>query len=203
MHTRILLIAAAALAVGAPAGAKNPARGWFVGLDAGTAQLDGEVIYDGLDTFEFDENSAQVAVHAGYRFSRFLSLGLSFTDFGDFSVTYPDLRLDAQARGVALNFVARIPLNERLGLQATVSVLGRDLEITSREPGEAPLENTTRGLSPRLGLGLGYRISDHLDVRVDFATTPGIGHVFMGMGRPTLHFDGDLDSLTAGVRYKF
>jgi opacity protein-like surface antigen len=196
-------LAAAILAVCAPASAKNPARGWFLGLDVGTSQLDGEVEYAGIDTLGFDDNATNVTVHGGYRFSRFLSLGVSYADFGDFSVNESGFRLDASVQGVAVNFVARIPLGERFGLQATVSALGRDLDISASAPGEAPFAQGTRGLVTRLGLGLGYTVSDHVDVRIDFASTRDVGHVFMGMGVPVLHFDGNLNSLTAGVRYKF
>jgi opacity protein-like surface antigen len=203
MRLTLFALTAAILVACGPAAAKNPARGWFLGLDAGTSQLDGEVEYAGIDTLDFDDNATNVTVHAGYRFSRFLSLGVSYTDFGDFSVSEPGLRLDASVRGVAMNFVARIPLGERIGLQATVSALGRDLDISARAPGEAPFAQGTRGLVTRLGLGLGYKVSDHVDVSVDFATTRDVGHVFMGMGVPVLHFNGNLHSLTAGLRYKF
>ena len=202
MRYKSLAVILLALAVG-PAWAKNPARGWFVGADAGISQLDGHVEYDGRGDYELDDNAAHVGVHAGYRFSRFLSLGVSYADYGDFATRAPDLRLDAEVHGVAVNFVARIPLGERFGLLGNVTVLGRDLEITATEPGQEPFSLTTRGLVTRLGLGLGYKISDHVDARVDAAYTGGVGHVFMGMGIPTLHFNGDLLSFTAGLRYKF
>jgi hypothetical protein len=202
MRHKFLAVIMVALVV-CPAWAKNPARGWFVGADAGISQLDGDMAYDGRGTYELDDNAAHVNLHAGYRFSRFLSLGASYTDFGNFSARAPDLRLDAEVHGVAVNFVARIPLGERFGLLGNVTALVRDLKIVATEPGQEPFSQTTRGLVTRMGVGLGYKISDHLDVRVDVAHTGDVGHVFMGMGTPTLDFNGDLLSFTTGIRYKF
>ena len=102
-----------------------------------------------------------------------------------------------------VNFTGRIPFNERFGLLATVSAQYRKLDITARAPGETPFAQHNRGLVTRVALGLGYQISDHLDARVDYAYTDDIGYVFMMMGTPAVHFDGDLTSLTAGLRYKF
>lgn len=197
-----MLAVALAMALSTGAQAKNPARGWYVGIDAGTAEMDGSVTAGAVDQFEFDETSPTVTAHAGYRFNRFLQLGAFYSDLGSFSVTRPSYRATADLRAVGVMFNLRIPLGEKFGLHSNISAMNRRLDVSLTEPGEQTVSDYHGGIVARLGIGLGYQMSPQLDFRLDFSRTSGIGDTFYVLG-PPLDFDANLRTLTAGLRYKF
>ena len=81
---RSMLLAAVTVACCSVAQAQNPARGWYVGFDAGMSRLDGELDdRDNQVTLPFDDDSATFAAHAGYRFNRVLQLGVFYADYGN------------------------------------------------------------------------------------------------------------------------
>ena len=71
MRCKLLALASAALALCAPVSAKNPARGWFLGADVGTSNLDGNVEYFGEAPVDFDETSTLVDAQLGYVLNSF------------------------------------------------------------------------------------------------------------------------------------
>jgi OOP family OmpA-OmpF porin len=202
MRSRSLFLALAA-ATCSTALADVPARGWFVGVDVGNTQLDGEMYYAGGDPFSFNENSTSFTLHGGYRFSRAVSLGIGYSDFGDFSANGSGARLEAAFKGYTVNFVVRLPLNERLGLLGTVAAMVREMDLTATQAGQAPLSETGTLVTGRLGIGLSYQLNDDLDLRLDVAQTRDVGESYDGPETPSFDFTGDLTSVTAGIRYKF
>jgi hypothetical protein len=214
MVWKMLTLAVAGLSLCSTAAGKNPARGFFVGVDAGQAQLDGEVTFDpfydvAVGDESLDDTAATVTLHAGYRFSRFLSLGVVYSHFDDFSGRVPTLcpgstcaatDIDMGLQWAGANFVARVPIGQRLALLGTASALFHDLKLIVREPGEAPSTYDDGGLIAKVGIGLGYKIDEHLDLSVDVGYADNIGNAFMSfLG----NVSGTVTTFTAGLRYKF
>jgi opacity protein-like surface antigen len=135
---RSMLLAAVTVACCSVAQAQNPARGWYVGFDAGMSRLDGELDdRDNQATLPFDDDSATLAAHAGYRFNRFLQLGVFYADYGNFSGRDSGYALDVDLRGVGLEFTLRIPVGEKFGVLGEVFAMNRRLDISAVAPGSS------------------------------------------------------------------
>jgi opacity protein-like surface antigen len=202
MRTTIVA-AAMAIALSTVVEARNPARGWYVGLEAGQAEMDGSVTYDFENQFDFDETSPTITVHAGYRFNRFLQLGAFYSDFGSFSTTQAGYQASADLRAAGVIFNLHIPVGEKFGLHGNVSAMNRRLDFSLTEAGQQPLSDYHGGIVTRLGVGLGYQLTPKFDLRYDFGHTRDIGDTLTLFTLVSLDFKANLSTHTLGLRYKF
>jgi opacity protein-like surface antigen len=194
-----ILLVPSALAQERP---RNPARGWYVGAEAGVSQVDGDFSYEG-DVIPFEEEDRALAFHAGYRFNRVVSLGAYIADYGSFSATRQGYAADANVDAFGLQFVGRVPLGEKFGLMGIAMLFCHDMDFTARVPDGSVLEDDGGGINVRFGLGLNYQLNPHLDLRLEILRTDGLSHGFMTLDLGPLDFDGNLNSVTLGMRYKF
>jgi opacity protein-like surface antigen len=202
---RLHLLAAAALLAAAPlASAKNPARGWYVGLDVGSSELSGQIVDNDEDAeISLNDNARTFTAHAGYRFNRFLQLGAFYSDFGTYSVGESGYQLDADLRGVGIQFTGRVPLGEKFGLIGYVAAMHRRLDLTMEAPGGEPESDFHGGIHPRVGFGVNYLFSPQWDIRLEYAHSSSVGAEFPYLNFPDrFDLDADLDSFTLGFRYK-
>jgi opacity protein-like surface antigen len=202
---RSMILAALAVAWCSVAGAQNPARGWYLGLDAGTSQLDGE-LEDRVNevAIPFNEDSNTFAVHAGYRFNRFLQLGLFYANLGSYSESDSGYSLDADLRGIGLQFTGRIPVGEKFGLLAHATLMNRRLDVSARAPGEETMSEYHGGLVNRWGLGMNYQFNHQWDLRLEHSHSSDVGETwYLSLLGAELDLRANLRTTTLGFRYKF
>lgn len=202
---RSMILAALAVAWCSVAEAQNPARGWYVGLDVGTSQLDGELRdRDNEVTVPFNDDSNTFAAHAGYRFNRFLQLGVFYADLGKYSESDSGYALDADLRGIGLQFTGRIPVTEKFGVLAHVTAMNRRLDVSARVPGEDSVSEYHGGIVSRWGLGVNYQFNHEWDLRLEHSHTSDVGESgFLGLLGIELDLKANLRTTILGVRYKF
>lgn len=205
MRMTILALAAAlALCPIVEAKPKNPARGWYVGLDAGTSQLDGDMRDRDNDTsVTFNDDSNAFAAHAGYRFNRFLQLGVFYADLGRYSESDSGYALDADLRAIGIQFTGRIPIGEKFGLLAHVIAMNRRLDISARAPGADGVSEYHGGIVGRWGLGVNYQFNPQWDLRLEHSHSSDVGGSDYIVFPYPLDLKANLRSTTLGVRYKF
>jgi opacity protein-like surface antigen len=202
---RSMMLAALAVAWCSAAEAQNPARGWYVGLDAGMSQLDGDLVdRDNEVTVPFNDDSNTFAAHAGYRFNRFLQLGLFYADLGKYSESDSGYTLDADLRGIGLQFTGRIPVGEKFGLLAHVTAMNRRLDVSARVPGEDPVSEYHGGLVTRWGLGMNYQFNHQWDLRLEHSHSSDVGDTwYLSLLGAEIDLKANLRTTTLGFRYKF
>ena len=205
MRTTIFALATAlALCPIVEAKPKNPARGWYLGLDAGASQLDGDVLDRETGThIDFNDDSNSFSAYAGYRFNRFLQLGLFYADLGKYSESDSGYTLDADLRAIGIQFTGRIPIGEKFGLLAQVVAMNRRLDVSARTPGGEIVSDYHGGIVGRWGLGVNYQFNPQWDLRLEHAHSRDVGDSFY-LAFPTYRIDlkANLRSTTLGVRYK-
>jgi opacity protein-like surface antigen len=200
---RLTLLTTIAIALCPVAQAQNPARGWYVGLDAGMSQLDGDL--EDLDndvTVAFNDDSSTFAAHAGYRFNRFLQLGVFYSDLGKYSESRSGYALDVDLRGIGVQFTGRIPISEKVGILAHVIAMNRRLDVSARGPGQVPQSDYHGGIVHRWGLGVNYQFNPQWDLRLEHSHSSDIGGTLWSVGLD-LDLKANLRTTALGLRYKF
>jgi hypothetical protein len=181
---------------------RNPARGWYVGAEAGISQIDGEIRHE-EEVVPFNDESRAVSLHAGYRFNRILSLGAYVADYGKFSTRRQGYAAEAEVDAFGVQFAGRVPIGEKLGLMGIVMLFFHDMDFTARVPGGTLLEDNGGGLNTRFGLGLSYQLNPHTEIRLEALRTASLSEGFMTFDFGPLDFEGRLNSVTLGMHYKF
>lgn len=135
---------------------------------------------------------------AGQMFNRYLGAELAYYHLGEASITVdvPGLQLtqDVSIDGVALSAVGRLPLGPfELGARAGIAAARSTREDTENGIPQASKFEKTRA-EPFYGIGLGFRVTDRLSIRVDW-----------DRARARTEFDEkfEVDLFSAGVGYRF
>lgn len=196
------ILAVVVFAVAPAAMAQNPARGWYVGADAGIAELEGDIEYLD-DEIDFKDQSRVITLHAGYRFNRVVSLGMFASDYGSYSESRDGYSSDSNVSAFGVQFTGRVPVGEKVGILGTVMAFFHDVDFTTRVPDGTVYKADGGGLNTRFGLGANYQFNPNVDLRLELQQTRGVNHGFMTFDVGQLRFDGKLTSLTLGLRYKF
>ncbi len=203
--TIVALATALALCPVVEARPKNPVRGWYVGLDAGSSQLDGDILDRDTDArVPFNDDSNSFTAHAGYRFSRFLQLGLFYADLGKFSESESGYTLDADLRAIGLQFTGRIPIGEKFGVLAQAAIMNRRLNVSARAANGDSESDYHGGLVGRWGLGVSYQFNPEWDIRLEHSHSSDVGDSFyIGFPYYAIDLKANLRTTTLGFRYKF
>lgn len=141
-------------------------------------------------------------VYGGYQINPHVSVEAGYFDLGEFqfnNITTPDglLKTNMQVRGVNLDVVGYLPFNEKLSAFARLGVNYALTQDTFTGSGAAvPLGGklSDRDTFPKAGLGLQYKFTDSLALRVE-AERYRIGNAL------TDH--NNIDLYSVGVVYKF
>lgn len=202
---RSIVIAALAVAWCSVAAAQNPARGWYVGLDAGKSELYGDLfLVDDEVLVPFTDDSHTLAAHVGYRFNRFLQLGMFYADLGEYSERPPGYTLDAHMRGVGIQFTGRIPIGEKFGILAHMTAMNRRLEVTAVSPNQERDNEYHGGVVGRWGLGVNYQFNHNWDLRLEHSHSSDVGDsLYIGYIGAVIDLKANLRTTTLGLRYKF
>lgn len=172
---------------------------------AGAAVLDGES--------SFDDEGTPFSFVAGYRFNRYLAVEAGYLDLGEAKyhsegfvdppgpIAFMDasLDLDISAEGPTLGVVAFAPISDRFDLHARGGVFFADVGFDMRATAGTATESDDFSASSEdfyLGAGAAYHFTDHLAVTLDFIS-------FMDVGDEEETGEGTVNSLTAGLTYRF
>lgn len=201
--------------------------GWYFGLSGGKAEADldqaelddivldsffsvGFPVITGRSTLE-DSDTAWSAI-AGYRFSPFIALEASYTDFGTAeyrssgTVNPPgpttsapaSYSVDFAVNGFTIAAVGAIPLGEMFDVHARAGMLFSDMEISQTATiGTASASETYTADSRDLlyGLGVGLRLKERWSFSLDWQQ-------FKDVGDEDETGESDLDTLSLGVVFR-
>lgn len=201
MKTPALLLTGALLwaAAGASHAQSAAERRFFAGIDVGQARINRDVPANsfGVGT---DRDSTSWKLSFGYEFSPRFALEAAYTDFGDYDaselVALPagaslstaaaaaapgDFR--TSAKGMELAAVFSQPVGEAFYVSASVGLQRREFKTVfdPTMPNQPGLRIKDGDVGIRLGAGFGFRITEALDIGVNWAHTQ--------------HLKGDIDYL--------
>lgn len=184
---------------------------WYLGANLGQSQAEidnGRITQDllsgGFTTTEInaDEKDSAYKIFAGYQFNSMLSVEAGYFDLGTFDFTartdpLGTLSGNIKLRGVNLDLVGLLPLNEEFSLFARAGVhytLAKDnfagtglVNITNSNPSK-------REANLKLGLGIQYAINEAWAIRLEDERY----HVNDGVSNR-----GDVDLISIGAIYRF
>jgi opacity protein-like surface antigen len=196
-----------ALVAASRAGAEEPGdnlwRGVYVGIDAGrashdidTSGIDSQLApsFFGASSTHVDRADTMVGAYIGVRPAERIALELGYIDFGRAAVTATTTSPTASVRGSRSATGASLDLLLLVPTEGTWLVYGRfgavrwdsTLELSG---GGVQLRRASNGTDFKLGIGWQYEYASNLGLRLDFQ-----------------HFaleDGDINSATAGLIFKF
>jgi opacity protein-like surface antigen len=203
--TRSLLPGALLCSIAGTAAAQSADRDFYLSADLGQAEVDRR--WPQVE----DRNDDDFAwkLRFGYRFSRHVSLEAAFTNFGEyhglfyFSV-FPGAigsgDYTTSAKSIDLSVVGSWPLGRVVYLKAAVGLTNREYKTVYAPvfAGAPSARGTDGDLGIQYGAGLGFTLSESLDVSLDWATT---GNLEGDIGFPQNDLDPSL--LSVGLRFKF
>ena len=206
--------------------AADQQAGFYVGIRGGqaTADIDQDeldLIVD--DAFFFagapvvagesslEDSDTTWAFFAGFHLNEYLALEASYTNLGtseyraegliDVGPGFAEasMGIDFEARGVATNLIARVPLGESFDLHGTVGLFFSETEITLR--GSSSGFRMTERVSGKdqdlfYGVGLGWRVSESMSLSVDY-------HLYKDVGSEDDTGETDITALTLGAAFHF
>ena len=212
LRTAVALgIAALAALAASHAQAQLTDSGWYTGGNLGTtrATIDDARIQSGLlaggyatTSIVDDERSAGFKLYGGYRMNRYFALEGGYFRLGDFgytATTVPPGTLtgNMKVQGLNLDLVGILPLGERFEVFGRVGAAYAQTRDRFTGTGAVVVTNANPRKSDtnlKVGLGMGYRFSDNLGVRIEaerYRVNDAVGN------------KGDVDMLSVGLVYHF
>ncbi|MGE0582877.1 MAG: porin family protein [Steroidobacteraceae bacterium] len=139
--------------------------GPYVGLGAGRSQASVD-LDTGVNVFAIDADDTAWRVLAGYRFSPYVAVEATYSDYGDFSADAAGERLSVGQRGVTPWIVASWPLG-RFELLARVGyfINTTEFELIS---GSDRIEVKSSQDSITFGAGVGAMLGRHINLRLEY-----------------------------------
>lgn len=203
--SRLPLAGALLCCLAGASAAHSADRHFYLGADLGQAEINRR--WPDVDARDNDDLAWKLRF--GYRFSAHLSLEAAFTDFGTydgrfaFSI-FPGVIGTADyttsARGIDVSVLGTWPLGSVVYLQGAGGLMRREYKTVY-----APVFNgapSTRGtdgdLAIQYGLGVGFTLSESMDVSLDWVNTQNL--------EGDMEFrenDSDPSLLSLGLRFKF
>jgi OOP family OmpA-OmpF porin len=192
---------------------------WYAGLSAGSAAVRFEDDFlkhsasNGAESFTKDETSGALKVYAGHRLFRHFALEGGYASLGRFSAgrTFQSIALfgpgsvdfDFKAHGLFLDAVGIVPVGERFVLFGKAGLMYVMSSANFRSTGSvnaafpgAPRNAKESEITPRAGLGAGFRISRSFGLRLEY------DHTF-AVGDDARTGEGDVAMMSLGVIYSF
>ena len=224
-----LLLSLGALAL--PASAQN--FPWYVGTAFGESKSDAALVTDREGTIRdsgqatnvrssFDDKDSAGKLWVGYRISDIFSVEANYTDLGKTNI---ETRFnvpngftgsaagftDREVKGYGLDFVAQVPLWERLSLYGKVGLFRSEVKTDVRLEGDAHFadnepSNTrsekSRESNFKYGLGLQWAFSERWSARLEWERVNAVGKpATLTSDNPTLQ--ADVDAWWLGVQFRF
>ncbi len=187
MKTSYIAVTAALLSISALAAADpaaSPSGKFYVGLDAGSSELDASL----SQQFFGPEISQHTGNDIGYRFrfgvqaSRYFAAEVGYIDFGEFSLndipyncapqqtgpcTYD---INSGTQGPFANIVVSWPFSERWALNGRVGGYYADITTSERDPDVPGTEQEYHdsGIGFLIGAGLSFQINPRMKISADW-----------------------------------
>lgn len=143
--------------------AQDRVEGFYIGAGIGdfSANVDSIGEVDDADV-DFDSDQDARRIFAGWRFNRFVSVNIDYTDFGE-SEGPAQVGVSADTRGLTPAVVGTLPLGP-IELYGKAGVLFYDVEIDSA------IDNLidTSGEDAVIGAGIGATIFEKLNLRLEY-----------------------------------
>lgn len=140
--------------------------GPYVGIGAGRAEAAADFALDETTSLRIDGDDTGLRVFAGYRFSPYFAVEVSYADLGDFSGTEAGDRLTIGYRGVTPWLVGSLPLG-RFELLGRVGLFINATEYEFTTP-DGTLSGNESNNSLALGAGAGVMLTRHLNLRLEY-----------------------------------
>lgn len=188
--------------------------GGYFGVAAGQskADLDEDEFNSDLAALGFgatttaDDTDTGFKLYGGYQFSKSFAVEGAYTNYGKFTAhsvitSGGSGTIDAEWSGFSLDASALgiLPLGEKFSLfgRAGVSVWSLDFDFTASGPGgTASLSESESGVSPLLGLGAAFNITENIAIRAEFER-----HFDVGDEDST--GTSDIDLISLGLQFRF
>jgi OOP family OmpA-OmpF porin len=147
--------------------------------------------------------STQWRLQGGYDFNDNFAVEAGYMDLGhaSYSATYTGGTASGKLKsgGADVAVLGKLPLNDALSVFAKAGIVAARTESTlnaSAPAAAASGKASTSEIAPLLGLGVGYKLSDALELRTEYDNVSGLGK----KGKT-----GTMDSnmLSVGIAYHF
>ncbi|MBD97636.1 hypothetical protein CL648_02400 [bacterium] len=183
-----------------------PKNGWFIGAGLGIYSIDAEMEWSNLK-YDFDSKTTGLALKGGYTFqlpeNMYVDLYVFHNSFGDselevskeYEMRFPkDKHVISYQQGYAANL--------GMHLAPKVSVYGTlgfaRVYLDTDQPGYASAKGTT-DFGLLYGLGVAYKLSDHLNVDVAYTINTSDADKTSAFKS----FEATVSGLTVSTSYKF
>jgi OmpA-OmpF porin, OOP family len=192
------------------------AGGWYAGFDAGLSEADAEIseVFIGAPaTDDADASSTGFRVRFGYQFARYIAAEIGYADFGDFDYEFdpdtcpvggPDpcpFNATTSISGLQVNAVGTLPLGDRWTINARAG--WSRLRVKHSELATVGIDNSTTKDGFHVGIGVGYAVSEHWDVLLDYTKYEQLD-LGLSLGGAFGYYDfGDTRLTSLGVNYRW
>lgn len=136
-------------------------EGWYVGGSIGKGYVD-----ENIDGLQFKADGTAFRVFGGYSFNDHFAVEAGYLDLGTYrdtiDVAGTSVPVSANADGFTFAAAATLPLSERLSALARVGFYFSDGQSTTA----GITENDPSDENPFVGVGLGYSLSEYIDVNL-------------------------------------
>lgn len=192
--------------------------GWYVGLDAGKAQADAEVVeyFLGGDVTDQDDGSSTgIHLRGGYQFGRFFALEGGFADFGEYEYSFdPDdcpfgapgpcpFSVSTSFRGFTLSMLGILPLGDRWSIHGRLGFF--EMQAVSRQLDGGDLRDSSSEGGMQFALGAGLKLDEHWEFQFDYSRFEQLdfGFGFNVIGDFGTYDVGDTTLTSIGIRYQW
>jgi OOP family OmpA-OmpF porin len=153
-----------ALTAGTALAQDDNVQGFYLGVGLGefSAELDNPDDADDVD-LDFDEDESATRIFAGWRFNKFISAQLDYTDFGQSTAALDLLEVTADTKGFAPTVVGTLPIGP-IELFAKVGMIFYDLDVNI-DGGEVFNES---GEDVVYGVGIGATLFERLALGAEY-----------------------------------
>lgn len=140
----------------------------------------------------------QWRLQGGYRFNQYLAAEVGYIDFGKakYKASYTGGSANGSLKAGGFDAVALVslPVNDQFSVFGKAGIVAAS--VKSSLPAVAGASHTESVISPLVGLGATYKLSEHLDLRADYDYVSGLGKT-----SKTGKMDSNMVSM--GVAYNF
>lgn len=205
---RTAKIAVVALLLAAAGGAWAAGPWYFsVAFGPANAEVDPALVGAGAGSLGRDERDPGFKVLLGYRFTEQLAVEGGYAGLGEFRISRrlsaaDALNADLRLKGLLLQGVGRLPLGAGVGLVGRAGALLSETKTFRATSGAALFSGAAAGsaisdeFNPAWGLGLEYRWSEAMSLRVDWDR-------YLKVGDPASTGEVDVDLYAVGVNLRF
>ena len=138
-------------------------EGFFVGGAFGNGYLD-----ETIDGNRINSDSFVYRIYGGYGFTRHFGVEIGYLDLGTFRETFDvggtSVPVSASASGFTLAAIGSLPLSERFSVIGRLGYYFHDGESSAA----GVVEDSPSDQSPFVGIGLGYDISEILEINLAY-----------------------------------